>query len=104
MHFIPSTRRARLSVALRASLLLAAAAAFGACDRHSAEEAPENYGHGSNHHRAVPDHEIDSRDSKNGLKSFSDTDGTTEAPTAEEGHAKPEASPSPSATPVGRFF
>ena len=101
MQSIPMTRRSLFSVAFRASLILAATAAFAACDRHTAEEVPEDYGHGSNHHRAVPDHEVDSTDSKNGLKSFSDTVGTTEA-SGEGEHAKPEGSPTPAAT--GHFF
>ena len=81
-----STRRPLFSLVLRASLLLTAAAALGACDRHSAEEAPENYGHGSSHERVYPDHKIDS---SHDSKSFSDTAGT-----------KDESAGDPSPTPV----
>ena len=96
MQSISSTRRPEFSLILRAALLIAAAAAFGACDRHSAEEAPENYGHGSSHERVSPDHQIDSH----GPHSFSDTAGTKDEQSEAE-HRAPAASPS--ATPGGHF-
>ena len=98
MQPIPSTRRSHFSSVLRASLLLAAAAVFAACDRHSAEEVPENYGHGSSHERVTPDHQVDS---KYPSKSFSDTAGTKDE-SAEAAPAAPAGSPSP--TPAPRFF
>ena len=98
MQSILTTRRSRLFLAFRASLLLTAAAAFAACDRHSAEEAPENYGHGSSHERVVPDHKIDS---SHDSTSFSDTAGTKD-----EMAEKPAATPANSlrATPTPRFY
>ena len=98
MQLIPSTRRSRLSLVLRASLLLAAASFFAACDRHSAEEAPENYGHGSSHERVVPDHKIDS---SHDSTSFSDTAGTKD-----EMVEKPAPTPPNTlvATPTPRFY
>ena len=97
MHPIFSTRRPDFSLILRAALLIGAAAAFGACDRHSAEEVPENYGHGSSHERVSPDHQIDS---STGSHSFSDTVGTKEEPAEGESHT-PAGSPGP--TPTGHF-
>ena len=83
---------------LRASLLLAALAALAACDRHSAEEAPENYGHGSSHERIVPDHKIDS---SHDSKSFSDTAGTKDETTEK---LSPTPADSLVATPTPRFY
>ncbi len=97
MQLIPSMRRSRLCFVLRASLLFTAVAAFGACDRHSAEEVPEDYGHGSSHQRNVPDHQIDS---SHDSKSFSDTVGTKSE--AEKPAATPIESLRP--TPTPRFY
>ena len=98
MQSIPTTRRSRLPLVLRASLLLTAAAVFAACDRHSAEEVPENYGHGSSHERVLPDHKIDS---SHDSTSFSDTAGTKD-----EMKDKPSPTPAQSlvATPTPRFY
>ncbi len=93
-HFLKSVPGVSLS--LRAALLLFAAGAFAACDRHSAEEVPENYGHGSSHERAKPDHQADSK----GPRHFSDTAGTQDE--TGEGHEKPAASPG--ASPANRIF
>ena len=93
-----STPRSSLSLVLRVALLVAAAGAFGACDRHSAEEVPENYGHGSSHERTSPDHQVDSSYHS---KSFSDTAGTKEEQAGEAG-AKPAGSPTP--TPGNHFY
>ncbi len=98
MHHIPSTRRFDFSLVLRAAFLLAAVGVFAACDRHSAEEVPENYGHGSSHERVSPDHQIDSSSHS---KSFSDTVGTKGEP-SEEAHPTPATSPSP--TPGNHFY
>ncbi len=38
--------------------MLALACAFAACDRHSAAEVPESYGHGSSHEKSYTDHQI----------------------------------------------
>ena len=98
MQLIPLMRRSRFSTVLRASLFLAAAAALAACDRHSAEEVPENYGHGSSHERVVPDHKVDS---SHDSKSFSDTAGTKD-----EMAEKPAPTPAKSlvATPTPHFY
>ena len=98
MQLIPSTRRPNIFTVLRASLLFAAVAALAACDQHSAEEAPENYGHGSSHERVVPDHKIDS---SHDSTSFSDTAGTKD-----EEAEKPSPTPVSSlrATPTPHFY
>ena len=98
MQPISSPRRSSWSLGLRAALLLLAAASFAACDRHSAEEVPEDYGHGSSHERVVPDHKVDSR---TGSQSFSDTAGTKDERTEKAGET-PSASPTP--TPGNRFY
>ena len=98
MQPIPPTRRSTFFLVLRAGLLSAALGAFVACDRHSAEEVPENYGHGSSHDRTIPDHQVDSSYHS---KSFSDTAGTKDEP-AEQAHAAPSGSPTP--TPGNHFY
>ena len=98
MQSIPPTRRPHFFALLRVFLMLSAAAVLGACDRHSAEEVPENYGHGSSHERTAPDHQIDSSVHS---KSFSDTVGTKDE-AVEKGHEAPAGSPSP--TPTPHFF
>ena len=64
-------------------------------DRHSAEDVPESYGHGSAHQRNYDNHQIDSHEDS---KSFSDTQGLPEAggstgpgeaPKAEAVHSSP---------------
>jgi hypothetical protein len=84
--------------------LFAVAGALAACDRHSASEVPESYGHGSAHADAAgvesyDDHRVDS----NGPRHFSDTQGTE---TDARSEAPAAASPSPTAagTPKGHFF
>ena len=47
---LPLPRLSRLAVFCRSGILVLALMALGAaCDRHSATEAPESYGHGSRH-------------------------------------------------------
>lgn len=91
MHSIFSTRRSGFLTVLRAALSLTAIGMFAACDQHSAEEVPENYGHGSSHERTTPDHQIDSNYHS---KSFSDTAGT-KGEQAEDNHAKPASTATP---------
>ena len=96
-----STRRAALRQ-LVASFVVAGALA--ACDKHSAQEVPESYGHGSAHADAAgresySDHRVDS----NGEKHFSDTQGTAAVPGAEPA-ATAQPSPAPAGTPAGHFF
>ena len=98
MHSISPKGRPDFFVVLRAACLIAAVGAFAACDRHSAEEVPENYGHGSSHERTIPDHQIDSSDHS---KSFSDTAGTKEEQ-AEKIEGTPSASPTPA--PGNHFY
>ena len=87
--------RSAFALAVRAALVVAAVSLFGACDRHSAEELPENYGHGSSHERAVPDHQADST----GRDHFSDSGGLDKAETKEE-----TAFPKPAPSVTGKGF
>jgi hypothetical protein len=89
----PESRFISFASGRRAVLLLALGALLGACDRHSAGEAPEGYGHGSSHEKSYSDHQIDSRDHSS---SFSDTRGVD---AHETGAPAAEASPSPAAAP-----
>lgn len=78
--------RRPLSVTLRRLLLLTLLpAAFAACDRHPAGEAPESYGHGSSRESSYTNHQIDS----SGAKHFSDSTGVEHK--AEGAAAHPEA-------------
>ncbi len=103
----------RFSRFVRSGALLLVLTALGAaCDRHSAAEAPESYGHGSRHsaaddyteHRDYTDHQIDSRKQSN---HFSDSKGIE--PEAEragggEGSAvtpKPNEKPATTPNPLG---
>ncbi len=72
--------------------MLALGGLLGACDRHSAAEVPESYGHGSNHQGNYTDHQIDSRRDS---RSFSDTQGI------EVSNDTKPAGPAPTATPAG---
>ena len=83
--------------------LLLAAGLSGGCDRHSAAEVPESYGHGSNRAREV-DFKSHQTDSRTGSHSFSDTQGAPEASEHEpQGeHKVPGESPSPDKP--DRFF
>lgn len=70
------SRRRPFPVVLRRLLLLSLLpAAFAACDRHPAGEAPEAYGHGSSREKSYNSHEIDS---SNGTRHFSDSAGVDE--------------------------
>jgi hypothetical protein len=71
-----------------AALLLGLGCLLDACDRHSAAEVPDSYGHGSSHEKSYSDHQIDSR---NHSSSFSDTRGED----AKAGPEVPAASASP---------
>lgn len=87
-------------------LTLALAALGAACDRHSASEVPESYGHGSRHNEEqdarYADHHIDSRKES---KHFSDSQGveskSEEAGGVErsEGAVTPKPSEKQAATP-----
>ena len=68
---------------------------LAACDRHSATEVPESYGHGSSHQTSFTDHEIDSR---KGTHSFSDTQGL-QADEAKPAAATPAVSPAGTTQP-----
>ena len=96
-----STRRATLRLL---AACCAVAGALAACDKHSAEEVPESYGHGSAHanaagHESYTDHRVDS----SGDQHFSDTQGTAAIPGAEPA-ATAQPSPAPAGTPAGHFF
>ncbi len=80
-------------------LLLALSALGAACDRHSADEVPESYGHGSAH--GVVDykgHQIDSRTQSN---HFSDSQGlkveggVPERPEGGAAERQPGSTPNP---------
>ena len=86
-------RRSLLAPALA---LLAAGGLLSACDRHSADDLPESYGHGSGHRPSFDRHETDSR---SGGKHFSDSQGL------DPGKAKePEPTGKPGANDSGRMF
>ncbi len=80
------------------ALGLAAGCALAACDRHSAKEVPESYGHGSARQKSYTDHRTDS----NGTKHYSDTQGTETASPGDKPAGQPAASPA--GTPGGHFF
>ena len=91
-----------------ACALLLAAGGLGACDRHSATEVPESYGHGSSHQRNYDNHRIDSHSNLfNGKpsKSLSHPPGSREQNHPGD-HRDPKAAPGASASPAqpGRFF
>ena len=96
--------RPSLAVFRHAALVLALGCLLAACDRHSAAEVPESYGHGSSHQKSYNDHQVDSR---NHSASFSDTRGeyAHEGPEMPVATATPAAtaSPSPAAT-SSKFF
>lgn len=87
----------------RACVLLAAVGLLGACDRHSADEVPPSYGHGSSHANSFDTHSLDAH---RGSKSFSDSVGTeAEGPGEHEGaEHKAEPAGSPGEAQPGRFF
>lgn len=102
----PTPSPTRRSAICQLAVLFAAAFALAACDRHSAQEVPESYGHGSAHADAVDkmsyiDHGVDS--SKASKFHFSDTQGTEAEKTAEPAPAA-KSSPAPASTPAGHFF
>ena len=94
MRFFPLPLRSGFTLAVRAALVLAAVSLFGACDRHSAEEVPENYGHGSNHHPDSENHQVDSSKKDH----FSDTAGLKEEGGQHDDH---HATPAPSVSNKG---
>ena len=94
MRLFLSNSRVASTLAVRAALVLAAVGLFAACDRHSAEEVPENYGHGSSHDRKTPDHQADST----GHDHFSDSVGL---PKEEAKQENAEPKPAPSVTGKG---
>ena len=97
MRLFSLTPRPVASLAVRAALVLAAASLFGACDRHSADEVPENYGHGSSHRRNVYDHQADSTKNDH----FSDSAGLPDKEAEKENHEPPAASAAPSVSGKG---
>lgn len=96
----PLPRFSRFVRLCRSGVLLLALAALGAaCDRHSAQEAPESYGHGSSHQDNYNSHQIDSRRDSN---HFSDSRGTQpggEKPEGAEGAVTPRPDEKPVTTP-----
>ena len=100
MHLLPS-RFPRLTPLGRAAALLALGCLLAACDRHSADEVPENYGHGSSHQKSFTEHTIDSR---SGSRSFSDTQGLDVSKGEETAPSAASPSASPAAKTNGSFF
>lgn len=94
-----SSRFSRRFLFVHAAALLAAGCLLGACDRHSAAELPESYGHGSSHEKSFDRHEPDSL---RGSKHFSDSKGF-DADKAKDDPA-PEPTAQPGETPSGRMF
>ena len=84
---------------VQAALVLAAGCLLGACDRHSADDLPESYGHGSSHQKEYDRHETDSRDNS---RHFSDTTGIS--PDQRHEDHPPEPTATPGATVSGRLF
>ena len=78
--------------------LLAAGCLLGACDRHSAADLPESYGHGSSHQKAFDRHETDSRD---GSHHFSDSRGGDPGAAGDESS---EPTPKPGGTASAPMF
>jgi hypothetical protein len=97
----PRPRSSSFVVLRSAALLLSIGCLLAACDRHSATEVPESYGHGSSHEKSYSDHQVDSR---NHSASFSDTRGEDahEGPEVPPVAATPAATVSP--TPGSKFF
>ncbi len=88
----PVPRSSRLGILALAVLV---GCTLAACDKHSATEAPESYGHGSAHKKSYTDHQIDGAPSH-----YSDTQGTDNEKTPNA----PNVKPSPAGTPGGHFF
>lgn len=82
-----------------AALVLAVGCLLGACDRHSADDLPESYGHGSSHNKSYERHETDSRV---GGHHFSDSKGLS--PEKEHDKAAPGPIDKPDTTDAGRMF
>ncbi len=97
MRLLPFSLRAGFSLAVRAAMVVTAVSLFGACDRHSAEEVPENYGHGSSHRRDVPDHQADSTKDDH----FSDSAGLSTEEARKQSQLPPAASPAASVSSKG---
>ena len=94
----PASRSSRPSILRTLTLAVLVGCALGACDKHSAQEVPESYGHGSAHDKSYKDHRVDS----SGPDHYSDTQGTDTDTAAEKPADKPAASPA--GTPGGHFF
>ena len=102
----PHPKPTRSAAFRRLAALFAVAGTLAACDRHSAQEVPESYGHGSAHadvagKESFTDHHVDSQASSQ--FHFSDTQGTEAVPSAEPA-SSPQPSPAPAGTPAGHFF
>ena len=98
MRLLPSRFPSLLRIGFSCAVL-AAVCLLGACDRHSAEEVPESYGHGSSRNRNFNNHAIDS---ENGTHSFSDTQGTAKEGVHPEGHEPEKKAEADKES--GRFF
>ena len=95
-----SPRFSRRAPLVHAVILLVLGGLLAACDRHSAAEVPESYGHGSSHQESFTDHQIDSRRDS---RSFSDTQGIEVTKEEKPADAAPAATPTGTAAP-GHFF
>ncbi len=103
MHPLLS-RFSHRSLLAHAFVLLAAGGLLGACDRHSADDLPESYGHGSGHNKSKnreANYERHETDSRRGSKHFSDSKGLDPEKAKE---SAPEPTAKPGATDAGRMF
>ena len=95
----PLSRFFRIVRICRYGVLLVGLSFVGAaCDRHSAVEVPESYGHGSSHQPSGSDHEVDSQKHTD---HYSDTRGITEEAEAGRrgGTESPKTGEAAAATP-----
>ena len=100
MQPLPSLS-SRLRPLGRAAAVLALGCLWAACDRHSAAEVPESYGHGSSHQKSYTDHQTDSLKNSH---SFSDTQGLEVNADGGPPAAPGQPTATPAHTPPGHFF
>ena len=90
-------------VLCRLALILATGCALAACDKHSASEVPESYGHGSARRKSYTDHQADSSLNNENPRHYSDTQGTVSEATEKKADGQPPT-PAAAGTPGGHLF